>query len=1044
MLTLEDFPESEVIKSAQGSLTRKIINAGQWYESFASAGLCYGPMFQGLSNIFSLREPNTTQAQVGLEPTAKAMKGESRYLLHPATLDASLQLSILAAHNNKATKFKRGFMPTAFESVKLWPRIADHAYGSAQAYAKGTLKGVRGLSSDVVLLGGPKNQRMLEATNIFLTAADQTAPKLIEDPGPYTRIVWKPDFDHLTSDILAQTYPPLVLSDDAVIPSLNHLALHQLIHFRESHRDVFEQGSDQPHLQRLLDWTMEKLSSAENDPDSPASKIVKYDAVYRAKEIERLSSKLKGLSSEARLMCHLYENLAAIYASEKSGIQVALQDNLLLDNYETGQVYREGNRRLAETVALYAHQNPGLRILEVGAGTGSATNQILPALKGESIWRQYSEYRFTDTTPSFLAGAEERFSSFGGMTFGTFDMEASAESQGYQRDYDLVVASNVIHATSDIKSTLVNVRNVLKPGGKMILLELTQSQLSAGLVLGTFSDFWKADHDPSYPRYDGPFLSKSLWRTVLPDAGFSGLDFYLDDYAGANISATVICASAVEPAASIPRQLAPQQQQGITLVYRSEPAQFMKDLADCITETNGVPANLMSLAEIETARHPRFIFLLETDRPFFLDVTESEWKLLLSALSRSKSSLWLTVGDLLSGNEPLYAMVSGLARGMRTENSSLRFSILDLERTPDAADLQLFRLIGQLESRVADTSRLHDDTEFRYKNGVLHTSRLVADEALCEEAKATAHPDNTLVRVPLKDFKSTPLQLAIEKPGVLSTVYFKQDYEFARPIPADEVEIEVKYAGINNKDIAVLTGRHHSDSLSDECSGIITRVGSEVKDLAVGDAVYCQSFSKFGNFVRDKAAFCQRLEAGDTLERTATLPIAFCTAIYGLMDLGRLEKGETVLIQSATGAVGLAALQISRMLGAEIFATVGTEEKKAELLQMGFGIREDHVFSSRDRFSARRLLEKTNGRGIDVILCSARGELMHDYWRCIATGGRFVEIGRTEVLDNGSLSLGVFGRNATFTSFDLEVLSKEKPQITARYDHFPRLILHDN
>ncbi|POS74346.1 polyketide synthase-5 [Diaporthe helianthi] len=1037
-LTLADFPESEVMKSVRESLSKKTINAGQWYESFASVGLCYGPMFQGLSNVFSLQQRNTTQARVGLEPTAKAMKGESRYLLHPATLDASLQLSILSAHDSKATKFKRAFMPTAFESVKVWPRATEYARGfpTAEAYAKGTLKGVRGLSSDIVLLGGPRNQRMLEATNIFLTAADQTAPKLIEDPAPYTRIVWKPEFDHLTSDMLAKMYPPLVLSDDAVIPSLNHLALHQLIHFRETHRDIFAQGSDQPHLQRLLDWTTDKLSSAENNPDSPASSIVRYDAGYRAEEIERLSRKLKGLSSEARLMCHLYENLPAIYSGEKSGIQVALQDNLLLDNYETGQVYREGNRRLAETVALYAHQNPGLRILEVGAGTGSATNQILPALKGESIWRQYSEYRFTDTTPSFLAGAEERFSSFGGMTFGTFDMEASAESQGYQGDYDLVVASNVIHATSDIRSTLINVRNALKPGGKMILLELTQSQLSAGLVLGTFSDFWKADNDPSYPRYDGPFLSKSLWQTVLPDAGFSGLDFYLDDYSGANISTTVICASAAQPLSSIPRQPAPQQQQqqqdGITLVYRSEPAQFMQQLADCITETYGVPADLTSLAEIETVAHSRFIFLLETEGPFFLDVKESEWKLLQSALSRSKSSLWLTVGDLLSGNEPLYAMVSGLARGMRTENSSLRFSILDLERTPNAADLELFRLIGQLESRVADTSRAHDDTEFRYKNGILHMSRLVADDALCEEAKGTAHPDNALVKVPLRDFKSTPLQLAIEKPGVLSTVYFKQDHEFSKPIAADEVEIEVKYAGVNNKDIAVLTGRHHSDSLSDECSGIITRVGSDVKNLAVGDSVYCQSFSRFGNFVREKAAFCQRLEGGDTLEGTATLPIAFCTAIYGLMDLGRLEKGESVLIQSATGAVGLAALQISHMLGAEIFATVGTEEKKAELLQMGFGIEEDHVFSSRDRFSARRLLEKTSGKGIDVILCSARGELMHDYWRCVATGGRFVEIGRTEVLDNGSLSLGVFGRNATFTSFDLEVLSKTKPQVTAR------------
>lgn len=159
----------------------------------------------------------------------------------------------------------------------------------------------------------------------------------------------------------------------------------------------------------------------------------------------------------------------------------------------------------------------------------------------------------------------------------------------------------------------------------------------------------------------------------------------------------------------------------------------------------------------------------------------------------------------------------------------------------------------------------------------------------------------------------------------------------------------------------------------------ITQVGSSVHDFQVGDNVFCTSFSRFGNFVREKAAFCQRLDTGDTLQGTSTLPIAFCTAIYGLINLGQLSKGESVLIQSATGAVGLAAIQIAYSVGAEIFATVGSREKKEALLQMGYGIREDHLFWSRDKFSAQDLIQSATGRGIDVILCSARGELMHDY-----------------------------------------------------------------
>ncbi|KAK8054299.1 hypothetical protein PG996_013600 [Apiospora saccharicola] len=1049
------FPESPTVAAIRTSPYRKrIVNAAQWYESFARVGLCYGPMFQGLSKISAVGQESCSQALVGLVPTAKAMSGESRYILHPASLDAAMQLSILAAHQNVATKFHRAFMPTAMESVKVWPNKVSQGT-HAEAYAKATLKGLRGLAADVVLLG-PDGQRVLEASNMFLTSSDQSAAKLIDESRPYTRMVWKPDFDYLTSGVLSRLYPEVVLESDAVIPSLNHLALHQLIHFQSTHAELFEKGTDQPHLQRLLDWTTEKLAEAVADPNSPAAQIAGYDGPHRAREIGRLSAALTPRSSEARLMCHLYDNLGAIYSGEASGIQVALQDNLLLENYETGQVYREGNRRLAAVMALLAHQNPAMRILEVGAGTGSATNEILPALRGEDTWRQYAEYRFTDTTPSFLASGEERFARCGGLTFGTFDMEQSGESQGYAQDWDAVVASNVIHATSDIHATLVHVRGLLRPGGRMVLLELTRSQLSAGLVLGTFSDFWKADHDPRYPRHDGPFLSKALWEAVLPAAGFSGLDFHLDDYAGANVSTTVLCATAVEPAIQVPRPLAAAAESrtcGIAVVYRHVdiPPPFAQPMADCIAEANGgAPVSIVPLAGLLetdiTSSYDRFVFVLETAGSFFLDVTPEEWAIFQSILVRpASSSLWVTCGDLMDGTEPLHAMASGLARGIRTENMSLRFGLLDLDRVPNASDSAVFSLVGRLERQILSHGGrgLKEDSEFRYKNGVLHTSRLVNDATLVVEQSSGASTDQELAteKVLLRHLTTRPLQLAIEKASVLSTVYFKPDPAFSKTLPADEVEIEVRYAGVNNKDIAVLTGRHHSDSFSDECSGVVTQVGSEVEGLRPGDLVYCQSFARFGNYVRDKAAFCQRLEDGDTLEGTATLPVAFSTAIHGLLELGRLEKGETVLIQSATGAVGLAACQIARMVGAEILATVGVgagagagekNNKKAELLAMGFGIREDHVFPSRDRFTPQAILERTGGRGVDVILCSARGELMHEYWRTVASGGRFIEIGRTEVLDKGSLGLDVFRRNATFASFDLEVISTTKPQITAR------------
>ena len=543
---------------------KKNVSASQWYESFDRVGLCYGPIFQGLSNIRAAGTSNLTEARISLKPTSKIISGESRYVVHPAALDAAMQLSIVASHSSTATKFKKAFMPVTMESIKVWPKVARATNEPALSVAKGALKGIRGLSADLVLVGA-QGETILEAKNILLIASDQNTQTLTTKNSPYTRMVWKPQFSALDNAKIAELYPPVVLDKSSVIPSLNNLALHQIIHFKQTHQDIFTGGSEIPHLQRLIDWIDQKVDVAQKDHSSPAKDIIGYSDVFRDEEIARLTAALNPVSSESRLMCHIYNNLPAIYSGDKTGIQVALQDNLLIDNYESGQVYNEGNKRLASVLSLFAHEKPDLKILEVGAGTGSATREILSALDGKSPWRRYTEYRFTDTTTSFLAGAEEKFRDFAGISYGAFDMEKPGNAQGYQPEWDLVVASNVVHATSDIKGTLLNIRSTLKPGGKMFLLELTQSQLSAGLVLGTFSDFWKGDGDEEFPRRDGPFLTKSMWSSALPKAGFSGLDFYLDDYAGDNVSATVICASAIEPLLSAPATIPPRDL-GLTVV----------------------------------------------------------------------------------------------------------------------------------------------------------------------------------------------------------------------------------------------------------------------------------------------------------------------------------------------------------------------------------------------------------------------------------------------------------------------------------------------
>ena len=230
----------------------------------------------------------------------------------------------------------------------------------------------------------------------------------------------------------------------------------------------------------------------------------------------------------------------------------------------------------------------------------------------------------------------------------------------------------------------------------------------------------------------------------------------------------------------------------------------------------------------------------------------------------------------------------------------------------------------------------------------------------------------------------------------------------------------------NFQDLAVALGRFDWNKYSTECAGIVSKVGRSVRHVAVGDQVFGAAPGNFGNYVRVLGASVQKMVTQDKFDEAASMPVAFMTAIYAFNHLARLSKGETVLIQSATGGLGMAAMQVAKLLGAEIYATVGNGDK-VEMLKHEFNIPEDHIFNSRDLSTPSRILAATDGVGMDVILCSAAGEAMQESWRAIAPMGRFIEVGRTDVLDHGKLSMEVFKRNATFSSFDLGLMNQQKP-----------------
>jgi NADPH:quinone reductase-like Zn-dependent oxidoreductase len=261
-----------------------------------------------------------------------------------------------------------------------------------------------------------------------------------------------------------------------------------------------------------------------------------------------------------------------------------------------------------------------------------------------------------------------------------------------------------------------------------------------------------------------------------------------------------------------------------------------------------------------------------------------------------------------------------------------------------------------------------------------------------------------------------------------------------KPIPETisntHVEVEVRTVGINFRDVSIVTGLMSSGSSSSyntlgmEVAGTVQRVGDEVTGLKVGDRV--MAFTIDGGFSTNVVlAEHHIIKVPDEMsyEEAATIQATFGTVVYALLDIGRLGKErKTVLIHSACGGVGLAAIQVCQMMGAEIFATVGNEQKKEHLVN-NYGIPRTHIFSSRDSSFYEGVMRETAGVGVDLVLNSLFGELLHESWRCVARNGAFLELGKRDLVGSGKLDMRHFLDNRSYCGVDMLYLVAERPLI---------------
>jgi NADPH:quinone reductase-like Zn-dependent oxidoreductase len=271
-----------------------------------------------------------------------------------------------------------------------------------------------------------------------------------------------------------------------------------------------------------------------------------------------------------------------------------------------------------------------------------------------------------------------------------------------------------------------------------------------------------------------------------------------------------------------------------------------------------------------------------------------------------------------------------------------------------------------------------------------------------------------------------PFRLEISDPGSLDGLTWQPA---VRQAPGfGEVEIHICAVGLNFRDVMKALGIYPDDSESSpticgDCSGRIVAVGEGVEGLKVGDDVLGIAPVSFSSFAIIPTHLLQPKPSNLSFEEAATIPSTFLTAYYALYYLGKLSKGDRVLIHAAAGGVGLAAVQLSQRVGAEIFATAGNPEKQEFLRSLGV----EHIMDSRSIAFAGEVMQLTGGKGVDVILNSLAGEFIPKSLSVLAKFGRFLEIGKQDIYQNSQLGLYPFRNNLSFFAIDFEQIWLERP-----------------
>ncbi len=1064
----------ERLKSELSSL-----DASTLYQARGTTGIDLGASFRTLGNLWA------RQGEALGEVSLREGTGRTHAEIHPLVLDGCFQV-VAAARIQDSAEDETTYLPFGWErlwltSDRLPDRVFCHvrmseAFGEPNAEEGGPAEVLSGelriYDPDGALLGGLDGYTIKRATRAALFSAIEgvndllyevvwrerplvpaiTSADFLPEPATVARS-FMPLADYLEERGVARAHRSALLSDLERWSRTRALWTLEKLGWRRGSGEVVESEDLRQQLgvidehKRVFRRLLEMLARSGVLQEDGGRFLVKVghgdplpDEIQPDPEL--FADELAELHPHGATEIGLFRRCGAALPEVLRGGMDPLT-LLFSSGYPTpGDLYLNApialaaNRLLGDAVrALVARLPAGrrLRVIEVGAGTGSATASVLPELPEGNF-----DYMYTDISAGFFSEAEARFGDGGGcIEYRPLNIEKDPVAQGFDAHaYDLIIASNVLHATRYLDETLAHCLTLLAPSGQMVALENLRGQGWMDLTFGQLDGWWRFADDY---RPHHALASPDVWCRALDDAGFDaaeilGLDASQPDEMP---DRGVIVAKGPDEVSEAPGTWVLVADSGCTaeglanaLAARNQTVLVVSDSSGDRKESG---ADSVIAASTDVRRRESWQALLDDlpgAAPFYGIVHLAA----LDGHGREATARDIEQ-DIQHAGASALALVQGVADSDRIPEKGVWFitrgaQVLERETQGALAGAALWgfgkavaREAAHLMPRMIDLDPtvpahatdlvdelMYPDSEnhIAWRQGSRQAARLVRTGDGPERLDLPTEKTWVLTPDPTGVFERPCVKLL---PGL--------------PLEGREVRVAVEAAGLNFWDVFRSLGFIEEGNLGREMCGHVVGVGSEVTNVSVGDRVVGLGFGAFAAEMVTHEELVAPAPPGIPGTDLATVPSAYVSAALSY-ELSGLEAGDRVLIHAGAGGVGLAAIRLAQAAGAEVFATASAP-KQAYLRSLGV----KHVFDSRQTGFGEEILDATNGAGVTVVLNSLTSEGFIDAsLSCLAQDGRFVELARRDILSEEEMA--AVRPDVTYAILELDVLKKTDPAWVGR------------